>query len=106
MAGIAMLEGWTITSVETIQNYSHTDDTCLCILDEIKNVSLANSEDTTDVTGKNNQALFTIKRNKAVTGSGSSGSGETVSGFSQEATVTAIASMLTNKRFNFMFIDY
>lgn len=73
MAGIAMLEGWTITSVETIENYSRTDDTCLCILDEIKNVSLANSEDTTDVTGKNNQALFTIKRNKAVTGSGSSG---------------------------------
>ena len=73
MAGIAMLEGWTITSVETIENYSRTDDTCLCILDEIKNVSLANSEDTTDVTGKNNQALFTIKRNKAVSGSGSSG---------------------------------
>ena len=73
MAGIAMLEGWTITSVETIENYSRTDDTCICILDEIKNVSLANSEDSSDVTGKNNQALFTIKKNKAVTGSGSSG---------------------------------
>lgn len=73
MAGIAMLEGWTITSVETIENYSRTDDTCLCILDEIKNVSLANSEDSSDVTGKNDQALFTIKKNKAVTGSGSSG---------------------------------
>ena len=73
MAGIAMLEGWTITSVETIENYSRTDDTCLCILDEIKNVSLANTEDSSDVTGKNNQALFTIKKNKAVTGSGSSG---------------------------------
>ena len=73
MAGIAMLEGWTITSVETIENYSRTDDTCLSILDEIKNVSLANTEDSTDVTGKNDQALFTIKKNKAVTGSGSSG---------------------------------
>lgn len=73
MAGIAMLEGWTITSVETIENYSRTDDTCLSILDEIKNVSLANTEDTVDVTGKNDQALFTIKKNKAVTGSGSSG---------------------------------
>ena len=73
MAGIAMLEGWTITSVETIENYSRTDDTCLSILDEIKNVSLANTEDSSDVTGKNNQALFTIKKNKAVTGSGSSG---------------------------------
>ncbi len=73
MAGIAMLEGWTITSVETIENYSRTDDTCLSILDEIKNVSLANTEESSDVTGKNNQALFTIKKNKAVTGSGSSG---------------------------------
>lgn len=73
MAGIAMLEGWTITSVETIENYSRTDDTCLSVLDEIKNMSLANSEDSSDVTGKNDQALFTIKKNKAVTGSGASG---------------------------------
>ncbi len=68
-----MLEGWTITSVETIENYSRTDDTCLSILDEIKNVSLENSEDSSDVTGKNDQALFTLKKNKAVSGSGSSG---------------------------------
>lgn len=73
MARIAMLEGWTITSVETIENYSRTDDTCLSILDEIKNVQLANTEDSADVTGKNDQALFTIKKNKAVSGSGSSG---------------------------------
>jgi hypothetical protein len=73
MKTIAMLEGWTITSVETIENYSREDDTCLSILDEIKNVSLANTEDSADVTGKNGQALFTIKKGKAVTGSGSSG---------------------------------
>ena len=36
MKTIAMLEGWTITSVETIENYSREDDTCLSILDEIK----------------------------------------------------------------------
>lgn len=70
---IAMLEGWTITSVETIENYSRTDDTCLNILDEIKNVQLSNSEDSSDVTGKNDTVLFTIKKNKAVEGSGSSG---------------------------------
>lgn len=73
MSAIAMLEGWTITSVETIENYSRTDDTCLNILDEIKNVSLANTEESTDVTGKNDEVLFTIKKGKAVTGSGSSG---------------------------------
>lgn len=73
MAGIAMLEGWTITSVETIENYSRTDNTCLSVLDEIKNVSLANTEDSADVTGKNDQVLFTVKKNKAVSGSGSSG---------------------------------
>lgn len=70
---IAMLEGWTITSVETIENYSRTDDTCLNILDEIKNITLSNSEDSADVTGKNDTVLFTIKKNKAVEGSGSSG---------------------------------
>lgn len=70
---IAMLEGWTITSVETIENYSRTDNTCLNILDEIKNVSLSNSEESTDVTGKNGEVLFTLKKNKAVQGSGSSG---------------------------------
>ena len=72
-AAIAMLEGWTITSVETIENYSRTDDTCLNILDEIKNITLSNSEDSADVTGKNDTVLFTIKKNKAVEGSGSSG---------------------------------
>ena len=65
-AAIAMLEGWTITSVETIENYSRTDDTCLNILDEIKNITLSNSEDSADVTGKNDTVLFTIKKNKAV----------------------------------------
>lgn len=73
MAGIAMLEGWTITSVETIENYSRTDNTCLSVLDEIKNVSLNNSEESSDVTGKNDNVLFTIKKNKAVDCSGTSG---------------------------------
>lgn len=73
MAGIAMLEGWTITSVETIENYSRVDDTCLSILDEIKNVSLNNSENSADVTGKNENVLFTIKKAKAVDCSGTSG---------------------------------
>lgn len=73
MATIAMLEGWTITSVETIENYSRTDDTCLSILDEIKNAKLSNTEDSADVKGKNDQTLFTIKKGKAVSGSGASG---------------------------------
>ena len=73
MANIAMLEGWTITSIETIENYSRTDSTCLSILDEVKNVSLENSEDSSDVTGKNENVLFTIKKNKAVSCSGTSG---------------------------------
>lgn len=73
MPNIAMLEGWTITSVETIENYSRTDDTCLSILDEIKNVKLSNTENSSDVKGKNDETLFTIKKEKAVSGSGSSG---------------------------------
>ncbi len=70
---IAMLEGWTINSVETIENYSRTDDTLLNIMDEIKNVNLSNSEEQSDVTGKGGNVLFTLKKNKAVQGSGSSG---------------------------------
>lgn len=73
MANIAMLEGWTITSVETIENYDRTTETLLSVLDEIKTFTLSNTEEQSEVTGKNGQALFTIKKNKAVNGSGASG---------------------------------
>lgn len=73
MAGIAMLEGWTITSLETIEAYSRTTGDCLAELDEVKDVSLKNTEDKTEVKGKGDSTLFIIKKNKGITGSGTSG---------------------------------
>jgi len=73
MAGIAMLEGWTITSLETIEAYDRVSQDCLFTLDEIKNMTFSNSEDSSDVTGKGGNTLFTIKKNKKVNGKGTSG---------------------------------
>lgn len=73
MAGIAMLEGWTITSLETVEGYSRTSGDCLFELDEVKDVSLKNSEDKSEVKGKGDNTLFIIKKNKQIEGSGTSG---------------------------------
>ncbi len=70
---IAMLEGWTITSLETIENYDINTDDFLSGLDELTETTIQNTEESADVTGKGGQTLFTIKKNKAVTGSGTSG---------------------------------
>ena len=70
---IALLEGWTITSLETIEGCDRVSGDCIFELDEVKNFSLSNSEDTTDVTGKGGNTLFIIKKNKQVEGSGTSG---------------------------------
>lgn len=73
MAGIAMLEGWTITSLETVEIYDRITKDCLAELDEVKDVSLKNTEDKSEVKGKGGNTLFVIKKNKGLTGSGTSG---------------------------------
>lgn len=73
MANIAMLEGWTITSLETVEAYDRVTRDCLAILDEVKNASLKNTEDKSEVKGKGDNLLFVIKKNKGLTGSGTSG---------------------------------
>jgi len=73
MAGIAMLEGWTITSIETVSPFDRVTGDCLAVLDEIKNMSLKNSEDKSEVKGKGDETLFIIKKNKQLAGSGTSG---------------------------------
>lgn len=72
MAGIAMLEGWTITSLETMDIYDRVTGDCLVSLDEITDVSLKNTEDKSEVKGKGGNVLFIIKKNKGLTGSGKS----------------------------------
>ena len=61
---IAMLEGWTITSLETVEAYDRTTHDCLIALDEVKNFSLKNTEDKSEVKGKGENTLFIIKKNK------------------------------------------
>lgn len=73
MANIAMLEGWTITSLETVEAYDRVTNDCLFSLDEVKNASLKNTEDKSEVKGKGDNLLFIIKKNKGLTGSGTCG---------------------------------
>lgn len=63
----------TITSLETITALALGTGAYLFTLDELQNATLANTQDTTDITGKQGRKLAKLKRNKAVTISGTNG---------------------------------
>ena len=63
----------TITSLETIDAFDVQTGEYLWTLDELQNATIANTEENVDITGKQGRLLNTIKRNKAVTISGSNG---------------------------------
>lgn len=63
----------TITSVETITAFDVATGNYKFTLDELQNASIAQTQDTTDITGKGGRRLSTLKRNKAVTISGTNG---------------------------------
>lgn len=63
----------TITSIETITAFDIVTGGFKFMLDELQNVTIAQSQETTDITGKQGRRLNTLKRNKAVTISGSNG---------------------------------
>ena len=62
----------TITSLETITALDMIGK-YLFTLDELQNATIANTQETTDITGKQGRLLNTLKRNKAVTVSGNNG---------------------------------
>lgn len=62
-----------ITSLETIDAYDISTDGYLFTLDELTDAKIANTEDKTDITGKGGRKLSSIKKNKAVTVSGTNG---------------------------------
>lgn len=62
-----------ITSVETITGFDPVSGNLRFVLDELENVSIANSQETEDITGKGGRKLGNLKRNKGVTISGTSG---------------------------------
>ena len=62
-----------ITSLETIQCYDVSNGAYLFTLDELQNATISQTEEKTELTGKKGRKLNTMKRNKAVTVSGSNG---------------------------------
>lgn len=63
----------TITSLETITAFDIVTGNYKFTLDELQTASLAQSQESTEITGKSGRKLATLKRNKAVTVSGTNG---------------------------------
>lgn len=63
----------TITSIETITAFDIVTGAFKFTLDELQNVTLAQSQEKTDITGKQGRKLGSLKRNKAVNIKGSNG---------------------------------
>lgn len=72
MANIVTLADLIPTSVETFTALDMNGD-FLFTLDELQSVTIGHTEDTVDITGKQGRLLNRMKRNKAVTISGSNG---------------------------------
>lgn len=63
----------TITSLETINAFDVVTGNFLFALDELQSATIAQTQDKTDITGKQGRRLNSLKRNKAVTISGNNG---------------------------------
>lgn len=63
----------TITSLETITAFDIVTGNYKFTLDELQTATIAQSQDSTEITGKAGRKLATLKRNKAVTVSGTNG---------------------------------
>lgn len=62
-----------ITSIETITAFDIVAGDFKWVLDELQNATIAHTQETVDITGKQGRLLSTLKRNKAVTISGTNG---------------------------------
>lgn len=63
----------TITSIETITAFDIVTGDFRFTLDELQNATISQSQEKTDITGKQGRKLNSLKRNKAVTISGDNG---------------------------------
>ncbi len=63
----------TFTSIETITAFDLTTGNYKFTLDELQNASINQTQDKSDITGKQGRKLSSLKRNKAVTVSGANG---------------------------------
>ena len=63
----------TITSLETITAFDIATGNFKFVLDELQNATIAQSQEKTDITGKQGRKLSSLKKNKSVTISGNNG---------------------------------
>lgn len=63
----------TVTSLEVITAFDITTGNYKFTLDELQNATIAQSQEKTDITGKQGRKLSSLKKNKAVTISGTNG---------------------------------
>ena len=63
----------TIASLETITAFDITTGNVMFVLDELQNATISQTQEKTDITGKQGRKLNSLKRNKAVTVSGTNG---------------------------------
>lgn len=63
----------TITSLETITCFDIASGAYRFAIDELQDATIANTQEKVDITGKGGRKLSSIKRNKAVTVSGTNG---------------------------------
>lgn len=68
-----MIPDITITSLETITAFDINTGAYKFTLDELQNTTISQSQEKTDITGKQGRKLSTLKRNKAATVSGTNG---------------------------------
>lgn len=62
-----------ITSIETITAFDLTSGNLMFVLDELQNATISQTEEKSDITGKGGRKITSLKRNKAVTISGTNG---------------------------------
>lgn len=90
----------TVTSIEVITAFDIATGSCLFALDELQNATIAQTQEKTDVTGKQGRKISSLKKNKAVTISGTNG---LVSGGLLEMQT---GGTFENKKTEVMWIDY
>ncbi len=90
----------TITSLETITGFDIVTGDFLFLLDELQNATIANTQETQEITGKGGRRLSNLKRNKAVTISGTNGM------LSGGLMATQTGGEFENKQTEVAWIDY
>lgn len=64
---------YAITSLESIDAFDHLTGAFLFTLDELQSATISQTEEKTDITGKQGRKIATLKRNKTASISGNSG---------------------------------